>query len=294
MHHKNKFNFKFRLQELFLIILIVISSISLSFNAGGFIINFRNLGFTILSTVENGISSVTYFVKDSVKEVKKHFNLKKEYEVLLEKVKNYEIMQQTNANIRKENARLKEQLAFVDSINQKTISANIISRGADNLHTTLIINKGSNHGIKKNMNVISTQEGNIGVVGKVISVGYITSQIMPIYNIDCSLSARLQNTRDIGLISGNGSEDLPLSMKYIKKRVIGDLHFGDVIVTSGENGNYLKDIPIGTISKITVLDYDTSLDIEVTPVVNFSRLESVVVVSSSDAKIDEEIKGYSK
>ena len=294
MHHKNKFNFKFRLQELFLIILIVISSISLSFNAGGFIINFRNLGFTILSTVENGISSVTYFVKDSVKEVKKHFNLKKEYEVLLEKVKNYEIMQQTNANIRKENARLKEQLAFVDSINQKTISANIISRGADNLHTTLIINKGSNHGIKKNMSVISTQEGNIGVVGKVISVGYITSQIMPIYNIDCSLSARLQNTRDVGLISGNGSEDLPLSMKYIKKRVIGDLHFGDVIVTSGENGNYLKDIPIGTISKITVLDYDTSLDIEVTPVVNFSRLESVVVVSSSDAKIDEEIKGYSK
>ena len=294
MHHKNKFNFKFRLQELFLIILIVISSISLSFNAGGFIINFRNLGFKILSTVENGISSVTYFVKDSVKEVKKHFNLKKEYEVLLEKVKNYEIMQQTNANIRKENARLKEQLAFVDSINQKTISANIISRGADNLHTTLIINKGSNHGIKKNMSVISTQEGNIGVVGKVISVGYITSQIMPIYNIDCSLSARLQNTRDIGLISGNGSEDLPLSMKYIKKRVIGDLHFGDVIVTSGENGNYLKDIPIGTISKITVLDYDTSLDIEVTPVVNFSRLESVVVVSSSDAKIDEEIKGYSK
>lgn len=294
MHHKNKFNFKFRLQELFLIILIVISSISLSFNAGGFIINFRNLGFTILSTVENGISSITYFVKDSVKEVKKHFNLKKEYEVLLEKVKNYEIMQQTNANIRKENARLKEQLAFVDSINQKTISANIISRGADNLHTTLIINKGSNHGIKKNMSVISTQEGNIGVVGKVISVGYITSQIMPIYNIDCSLSARLQNTRDIGLISGNGSEDLPLSMKYIKKRVIGDLHFGDVIVTSGENGNYLKDIPIGTISKITVLDYDTSLDIEVTPVVNFSRLESVVIVSSSDAKIDEEIKGYSK
>ena len=139
---------------------------------------------------------------------------------LLEKVKNYEIMQQTNANIRKENARLKEQLAFVDSINQKTISANIISHGADNLHTTLIINKGSNHGIKKNMSVISTQEGNIGVVGKVISVGYITSQIMPIYNIDCSLSARLQNTRDIGLISGNGSEDLPLSMKYIKKREV--------------------------------------------------------------------------
>lgn len=294
MRQKNKFNFVFRLQELLLVIFLIISGVFLTFKTGGFIINFRNVGFTILSTIEKGVSYVTFFVKDSVTEVKKHFNLKEEYEILLDKVKNYEYMQNTNANIRKENARLKEQLAFVKNLNQKNISANIISRGADNLHTTLIINKGSNHGIKKNMPVITTQDGNIGMVGKIINVGYVTSQIMPIYNIDCSISARLQNTRDIGLISGNGTEDLPLSMKYIKKRVIEELHYGDVIVTSGENGNYLKDIPIGTISKITILDYDTSLDIEVNPIVNFSRLESVVIISTDDSQINEEIKGYSK
>ena len=56
-----------------------------------------------------------------------------------------------------------------------------------------------------------------------------------------------------------------------------EVNYGDTIVTSGENGNYLRDITIGTISKITVLDYDSSLDIEVVPIIDFSRLESVIV-----------------
>lgn len=284
MQKNKKFNLKFRFQELLFIILVVTSSVFLSFNSGGFIINFKNVGFSIFSTLEVGISKVTLFVNDAIDEIKTHFELKKEYEILVEKLKDYELMQHTNSNIRKENARLKEQLGFVDSISQKTYPANIISRGADNLHSTIIIDKGSKDGIKKNMSVISIQGGNIGVVGKIVSVGYATSQVMPIYSIDCSISARFQNTRDIGLVTGNGSEDNNLSLKYIKKRVISDLHYGDILVTSGENGNYLKDIPIGTIKTITVLDYESSLDIEIEPIVNFARLEHVVVVSLSEEK----------
>ena len=60
--------------------------------------------------------------------------------------------------------------------------------------------------------------------------------------------------------------------------MLDELHIGDVIVTSGENGNYERDIPIGSISRIKILDYDSSLEIEVTPVVDFSRLESVIVM----------------
>lgn len=284
MQKHKKINLRFRFQELLLIILVMASSVMLSLSSGGFVVNFRQVGFTIFSTVEKGIAAVTFYIKDTVSAVQKLAVLSKEYEILTEKLKDYEYMQRTNTSIRKENARLKEQLGFAESIQQKTIPANIISRGADNLHSTIIIDKGSRDGIKKNMSVLSVQGGNVGIVGKVTSVGYSTSEIMPVYSIKCTISARVQNTRDIGLITGNGSEDISLSMKYIKKKVIGDLHFGDVIVTSGENGNYLKDIPLGTISKITVLDYDSSLDIEVTPIVNFSRLEYVIVVSSTEMK----------
>lgn len=284
MRKNKKVHLRIRLQELILIILMLTSSIMLSWHTGGFIVNFKKVGFTIFSTVEKGISIVSMSVKNTITAVQKLAVLSKEYEILSEKLKDYEYMQRTNTDIRKENARLLEQLGFSETIQQVNIPANIISRGADNLHTTIIIDKGSKHGIKKNMSVLSVQGGSIGIVGKVVSVGYETSEIMPIYSIDCTISARIQNTRDIGLLSGNGSEDISLSMKYIKKKVIGDLHFGDVIVTSGENGNYLKDIPLGTISKITVLDYDSSLDIEVTPIVNFSRLEYVIVVSNNEMK----------
>lgn len=287
MQKHKKIHLRIRLQELILIILVLTSSIMLSWHTGGFIVNFKKVGFTVFSTVQKGISTVSMSVKDTVTSVQKLAVLSKEYEILTEKLKDYEYMQRTNTDIKKENARLREQLGFSETIKQVNIPANIISRGADNLHTTIIIDKGSKHGIKKNMSVLSVQGGNIGIVGKVVAVGYETSEIMPIYSIDCTISARIQNTRDIGLLSGNGSEDISLSMKYIKKKVIGDLHFGDVIVTSGENGNYLKDIPLGTISKITVLDYDSSLDIEVNPIVNFSRLEYVIVVSNNEMKENE-------
>ena len=294
MQKQGKSKFKFRFQELLFIILVVASSVMLSFSSGGFIINFKNVGFTIFSTIEKGVATVSFYVKDAIDGVVKLVNLSKEYDELTEKLKDYEYMQRTNAAIRKENARLKKQLGFADSIQQKTIPANIISRGADNLHTTLIIDKGSKDGIKKNMSVVAIQNGSIGVVGKVVSVGYNTAQIMNIFNSSCSISARMQNTRDIGLVTGNGTEDKPLSMKYIKKRVISELHFGDIVVTSGENGNYVKEIPIGTISKVSILDYDTSLDIEIEPVINFSRLESVMVVSNTEMKSQKEEKEVTK
>ena len=41
----------------------------------------------------------------------------------------------------------------------------------------------------------------------------------------------------------------------------------------------MRDLPLGTISKITIVEYNSSLDIELTPVIDFSRLENVVVVN---------------
>ena len=191
-------------------------------------------------------------------------------------------MQRSNADITKENSRLKEQLDFSVSLEEKNIPAQIISRDLDNAFSYLTIDKGSVNGIKKNMPVIAYQNGNQGLVGKVIQVGTFTSQIMPIYNTNNIVSARIQNTRDLGLVNGLGSQDQPLLMQYIRKRVREELSYGDIVVTSGENDNYMRDIPIGSISKITVLDYNSSLNIELTPIIDFSRLETVIVVNQKE------------
>ena len=218
-------------------------------------------------------------VKSGFSAVKELRQLKKEYNELVVKLENYEQMQRSNADIRKENERLKEQLGFATSLVEKNIPAQIISRNLDNAYSYITIDKGSVHGIKKNMPVLAFQNGNKGLVGKIIQVGTFTSQVIPIYNIDNIVSARIQNSRDLGLVKGLGSQDQPLVLEYIRKRVVDELSFGDVIVTSGENNNYMKDIPIGTISKITVLDYNSSLKIELNPMIDFARLENVVVVN---------------
>ena len=279
MAERNRFSFRFKISEFFLILLILISGTMLSFSSGGFVLNFKKIGFSVISSIEKGSSYVVNGVKSGFTAVKELRQLKKEYNELVVKLENYEQMQRSNADIRKENERLKEQLGFATSLVEKNIPSQIISRNLDNAYSYITIDKGSVHGIKKNMPVLAFQNGNKGLVGKIIQVGTFTSQVIPIYNIDNIVSARIQNSRDLGLVKGLGSQDQPLVLEYIRKRVVDELSFGDVIVTSGENNNYMKDIPIGTISKITVLDYNSSLKIELTPIIDFARLENVVVVN---------------
>ncbi len=284
MHIRVKSSFRFRFPEFILALLVIVSGVFLAFTTGSFVVNFSRIGFSIFSSAEKGIFFVTNSVGRQFAAVRELSELKRNYDELVIKLQNYEQMQRTNAEIRKENEQLKEQLDFVKSLEQKNYPAQIISRDTDKLYASLTIDKGSVNGIGKNMPVIAYQNGNIALVGKVIEVGRFTSSIMPIYSIDCTVSARIQNTRDLGLLSGFG-DDTKLSLKYIKKRVMDTLNYGDVIVTSGENGNYMRNIPIGSISEIRVVEYDSSLEIDVAPLIDFERLETVIVV---DVKSERE------
>ena len=284
MHIRVKSSFRFRFPEFVLALLVIVSGVFLAFTTGSFVVNFSRIGFSIFSSAEKGIFFVTNSVGRQFAAMRELSELKRNYDELVIKLQNYEQMQRTNAEIRKENEQLKEQLDFVKSLEQKNYPAQIISRDTDKLYASLTIDKGSVNGIGKNMPVIAYQNGNIALVGKVIEVGRFTSSIMPIYSIDCTVSARIQNTRDLGLLSGFG-DDTKLSLKYIKKRVMDTLNYGDVIVTSGENGNYMRNIPIGSISEIRVVEYDSSLEIDVAPLIDFERLETVIVV---DVKSERE------
>ena len=280
--------FKFRLPEFLLIILILISGVFLAFTSGSFVISFSRVGFSVLSVAQKGVFMATNSVKNAIGAVKELAELKRDYDELIMKLEKYEQMQRTNVDLRKENEQLKEQLGFVETIEQKNYPAQIIARNIDKLYTSLIIDKGSVNGIGKNMPVIAFQNGNIGLVGKIIEVGKFTSTIIPIYSINCTVSARIQNTRDLGLVTGLGDADQVLTMKYIKKRVLNELHYGDIIVTSGENGNYMRNMPLGTIVEIRTIDYDSSLDIDIMPIIDFSRLDTVIVVDQKTIKDRQE------
>lgn len=278
MSEERRVQKKQRIPLFFLILYLIISGFFLSLSSGGFILDFQQIGFSIVSTVQSGTNAVWSGITRFFTSVSELSQLKKEYELLSERLEDYEYLQRNNAEIRKENIRLKELLDFTEDLSYQNYPAQIIGRETNTTYSGITVNKGSRQGIRKGMPVIAIQNGNIGLVGKVITVGLNTSMIMPVYDSRCNVSARIEHTRDTGIISGTGAESAPLSLSYIKKRVLEELSYGDVIVTSGENDNYMSDIPIGTISAITVLDYDTSLEITVIPVIDFGRLEHVVIV----------------
>ena len=273
-----------RLPLFFLIIYILVSGTILSFSAGGFLLDFKRIGFSVVSSLQEGVHTVSSGISNFFQSVAKLSQLKKDYEELSRKLENYEFMQRNNAEIKKENARLKELLGFSDEIEYKNIPATIIGRDPNASFSGITINKGSLNNIRKGMPVVAIQSGNVGLVGKVVSVGFSTSLVMPVFDYQCNVSGRIEKTRDIGIVTGTGDDNGVLTMSYIKKRVLDELSYGDIVVTSGENDNYMRNIPIGTISKIKILDYDTSLEIELNPVIDFSRLENVVVVDKNERK----------
>ena len=273
-----KHNFRFKFPELVLVVLLLISGLLLGFSSGGFLVDFNKVGFTVMSTVQSGVNTVSRGVVGFFRGIQDLFVMKKEYAEMKEKLANYDYLQRNNVEIRKENELLREQLDFAMSLEHKNIAAQIVGRDPDSLYSSITINKGVRNGVKKGLPVIAIQNGNVGVVGKIVTVGLVTSQIMPIYDSKCNISARMQSSREIGIISGGGSVDKPLSMSYINKRSFSELSRGDIVVTSGENGNYMRDVPVGTISKIESLEYDSSLDIELKPILDFSKLETVLIV----------------
>lgn len=253
----------------------ILSLVLLIFSTRSFVIDVKEIGFSVFSGLRGGISSVGFFVSRTVGSIQELTNLRREYLELVKRIEHYEVVQRDAAEIKKENIRLREQLGFIDTISYRQIPARIIGRDPDNLFSAFVIDKGSKHGIKRNMPVVSFRDGNQGLVGKVVQVGRSDSLIMPIYDASAFVSARLSQSRYEGIVGGQGSVDRPLVMSYIKKRAREEISYGDTVVTSGLGGVFPKDIMIGRVIKLRFQDYDTSINVELEPIIDFSRLEYV-------------------
>ena len=66
-------------------------------------------------------------------------------------------------------------------------------------------------------------------------------------------------------------------MKKIAKEKIA---YGDLVVTSGLGGLYPRGINVGRIRLITARPYETSLELQVEPIIDFDRLEYLFCIGS--------------
>jgi rod shape-determining protein MreC len=262
--------------------LCFISFFCLLFSTRSFIVDFRDAGFSVFSGLRTGVSSVFSFFGRTVNAVKELARLRRDYAELTEKMERYEIFERTTAEIRQENYRLREQLDFSMSLQYKRTAAEITGRDPDNLYQAFSVNKGKKHGIEANMCVIAYQDGAEALVGTVVQAGLFESLIMPVYSNKAYVSARFAQSRYEGLVEGQGAIDLPLRMRLITKRARDEIQEGDLVITSGLGGVYPAGITIGRANNLYFEEGLTSLEIELVPSIDFSRLEYVFVITPED------------
>lgn len=181
-----------------------------------------------------------------------------------------------------ENERLQAVLDFQTQVagTYETETAAVVNRSSGNLLGMITVNKGTVHGIKANMPVMTPA----GLVGRVLSVSKYSSEVLLIIDPRSGVGTLVQETRVPGLVEGMSASSVQLRMAHIPGNLQVDE--GQVVVTSGmDMGSlYPKGIPIGTVTRVEKEPSGLFKTALVKPFVDFHRLEEVLIVR--DTRLD--------
>jgi rod shape-determining protein MreC len=148
------------------------------------------------------------------------------------------------------------------------LAAQVIGASADAASHTLFLNRGERDRVRRNQAVITPD----GIVGKIVEVFPSTSQVLLINDKDSGAGALLADTRTHGVVKGSGDPDPRLDY------VVNDepVHAGEVILTSGEDRIFPKDLLIGTVSMAN--PGNPFQVIHIRPAARLDRLEDVLIL----------------
>jgi rod shape-determining protein MreC len=163
-------------------------------------------------------------------------------------------------------------LAYQETAPMTTLPARIIGRNVSNWYRAMIINKGDRDGIHPEMGVITEA----GVVGRVVRVNPTTAIVLLLSDPNVAITGMVQNTRDEGIIQGTPQGII--HMKYLPP--LSPVQTGDPVVTSGLTGDFPRGLQIGKVQQITKAGTDLFQLGEISPIVDFSKLEGVLVITS--------------
>jgi rod shape-determining protein MreC len=203
-----------------------------------------------------------------------------------ELIRQNELLRQENAQLRmvgqqasqlaQENARLRQNLAWQPRQSWRMRLARVVLRDPANWWGTIQIDLGSQHGIKPNMPVLTTE----GLVGRVSAVGLARSQVVLVGDPNCRVSARIENeTRDVG-VTGDAS---PLERDLVRLGYLGrnaNIKPGQRVLTSDLGGTFPSGIPIGTVVDSRPVDYGFSTEARVRLSATLGSLEEVWVITA--------------
>lgn len=197
-----------------------------------------------------------------------------------------EWLQGENSRLREAAAateRLASLLKFKQQTSPATVAAQVIGRDASNLFQAVILNKGENEGIQKDMGVVTPA----GVVGRIVKTTPSSSIVLLVTDSKNAIAGLIQRTRDEGIVEGTQKGEARL--KYIP--LLSKVKEGDRVVTSGLVGGFPRGLAIGTITRIDREEGALFQTAELTPEVDLTRLEEVLVIQAPYGTVSGEDGG---
>ncbi len=195
-------------------------------------------------------------------------SLKKEIDAL--KLENHLFRELVASNRRVENM-----LQFKEVLHWDALVAQVIGQDPTGWFESVMIDKGKNAGLKLNMPVLNAQ----GAVGQLVSVAPNYAKVLLIIDQNSAVDCLIQRSREKGIVKGFSPK--VCKMHYVVKN--GDVVVGDLVITSGMGRVYPKGLPVGRVIGVADDPWEMFKDVKVEPLVDFSKLEEVLVLLKENA-----------
>ena len=203
---------------------------------------------------------------------------------------NQELMQYTaelEAKIQLLELQLKETLLTTDStlflpdsisLPYDFIPARIINKSTSNVEKFVTLNKGSNHGVERDMGVMGTSS--YGVVGIVFKVTPNFSTVIPLLNPKFKLSCKIKNSSYSGPLVWNNQDIRYATLRELPRHV--EISLGDTVVTSGNSAIFPEGIAIGTVESTEKEKNDNFNSAKIKLFVNLGEISHVLIVKNNN------------
>jgi len=176
-----------------------------------------------------------------------------------------------------ENARLRKLLGFAQtnpSFDYKggQIVGRVVGSEPNSIIQSIVIDLGKANGIEPGMPVVTER----GLVGRVTDVYNNSSRVLLITDSNSNVNTLLQNSRLRGILHGRAGQQAIMDYLPQDNKVL----VGDIVVTSGESGNFPAGVPVGQVVEVEQNDVEMFQRAVVRTTVDFDTLETVLVVTN--------------
>lgn len=195
-------------------------------------------------------------------------------------------LKEANYDLKKENLDLKNQLEKlkelqipptvnqIDTLRKYTfITANVISNSYLKKDNIITLDKGAVDGVEPNMGVVLSN----GIVGITLDVSKHYCTVMSILNSKMSINVKLKKNHHFGSMQWDGKTFSKVQLLDIP--IQANIKEGDTIVTGGLSVFFPEQIPIGTISKVKIINKSFE-KIDIKLFADFSAIHTVYIVKN--------------